>query len=48
MKRERLSYEEEREMREEKKAEKNVRRNRNGERRMKNWFNVEADLEEAA
>ena len=44
----RLSYEEEREMREEKKAEKNERRNRNGERRMKNWFNVEADLEEAA
>ena len=41
----RLNYREEREMRDEKKAAKRERRQRNANRKKKNWFKVSEDLE---
>lgn len=44
----RLSYHEEKEMREERKAQKRARQQRNAKRRGKNWFNVAKDIAEEA
>jgi len=45
MKHDRMNYEEAKRMKQKKQELKNLRKSRRGERRAKNWFNIEADLE---
>jgi len=40
-----LTYEQAKRMKQKKQALKNLKKSRRGERRAKNWFNIEADLE---
>jgi len=45
MKHDRMNYEEAKKMKQAKQDLKNLKKSRRGERRAKNWFNIEADLE---